>query len=224
MTRAGGIITEPKTWTKSQLVRYVGGLSNPSKMPGFGYSLPAQECVTGRRLRRLVGTVCSKCYALKGRYKFPRVKSAMYFRLERIGEPLWVAAMAELINRTGNAWFRWHDSGDLQSIAHLRRIIEVCEATPSVNHWLPTREYRMVKLYIENGGKVPVNLNIRLSAHKIDGEAPAVAGTTGSTVSSADHRSVVPGHHCPAHQQGNFCGSCRACWDKTVPLVDYPLH
>jgi len=29
----------------------VGGLSNPSKMPGFGYSLPAEKCGAGSKLR-----------------------------------------------------------------------------------------------------------------------------------------------------------------------------
>ena len=35
---------------------------------------------------------------------------------------------------------RWFDSGDLQSLSHLMKIIEVCEHTPHIKHWLATRE------------------------------------------------------------------------------------
>ena len=37
-------------------------------------------------------------------------------------------------------YFRWHDSGDVQDLDHLRRIYEVCKLTPDVQHWMPTRE------------------------------------------------------------------------------------
>ncbi len=220
--RASGI-SEPETWTKSELVRYVGSFSNPSKMPGYAYSLPAAECVTGSALRPIEGTVCFDCYALKNRFKFPSVIGAMYRRLERITAPLWVRAMAELIRRTGLDVFRWHDSGDLQSMEHLERIIAVCKATPKVKHWLPSREYLMVQTYIDNGGKIPANLNIRLSGHLVDGPAPRIKGTTRSVVSRSEH-GKNGAHVCPSRLQGNKCGKCRACWDKTVPLVDYPLH
>ena len=31
----------------------VGGLSSPSKMPCHGYSIPAQKCMTGSKLRNV---------------------------------------------------------------------------------------------------------------------------------------------------------------------------
>jgi hypothetical protein len=233
--------TDPKTWTKAQLIRYVGGLSNPSKMPCFGYSLPAQECITGSKLRLIAGSVCSKCYALKGRYPFPRTQSAMYRRLESLSKPLWVEAIAELISRTakpaetpssghpkrsdrkrGRKYFRWHDSGDLQSVDHLDQIVRVCNLTPEVQHWIPCREYQIVQRYLIEGGEIPPNLTIRMSAHMIDGKPPEIEGFPSSTVSTGD---PSPGSHvCPAYKQGGFCGNCRACWDPTVEVVDYPLH
>lgn len=212
-------------WTKSDLHRYVAGLSNPSKMPGYGYSLPAAECITGAKLRPVVGSTCSKCYALKGRYSFKEVKSALYRRLESLTKPLWAVVMGELIRRTADPadpYFRWHDAGDLQSVEHLAQIVEVCEDTPNVRHWLPTREYKIVQRFIIDGGSIPENLNIRLSAHMIDGEAPAIIGLTASTVSTGEPAEGV--HRCPASHQENKCGPCRACWDKGVEIVDYPLH
>jgi hypothetical protein len=209
-------------WTKSDLVRYVGGLSNPSKMPGYGYSLPARECTTGSKLRPVEGSTCSKCYAMKGRYGFKKVQSALYRRLESITSPLWVKAMSELIRRSNDSYFRWHDSGDLQSVDHLARIVEVCEETPDVSHWLPTREYAIVQRFIIDGRAIPENLNIRLSAHMIDGPAPAIIGLTASTVSTDEP--MEGAHPCPSRHQGNKCGDCRACWDKGISLVDYKVH
>jgi len=220
-------LCELTSWTIGRLDDYVGGLSKPSKMPGYAYSLPAKECLTGGRLRTVAGSTCSGCYAMKGRYVFPVVEAAMYRRLEALERPLWVAAMAELINRRAEAHphFRWHDSGDLQSVEHLAAIVEVCELTPAVSHWLPTREYRILAEFEREGGTYPPNLNVRASAHMVGGKAPSFSGRpiTLSTVSRAlaDYPNA---YHCPAPSQGNSCGDCRACWDRDVPHVDYHIH
>ena len=45
----------------SEALKIVGGLSKPSKMPGWAYGLPAAECKTGSKLAKLPGTVCYGC-------------------------------------------------------------------------------------------------------------------------------------------------------------------
>ena len=35
-----------------------GGLSKPSKMPGYAYNLPAIHCKTGSKLAQVPGTTC----------------------------------------------------------------------------------------------------------------------------------------------------------------------
>lgn len=217
-----------ETWTIKQLNEYVGGLSNPSKMPGYGYSLPARECKTGSKLRQVKGSTCSGCYAMKGRYVFPKVQEALYRRLEAITKDLWVDVMAELVSRRSEnvPYFRWHDSGDLQNVDHLNNIIKIAEMTPDVAHWLPTREYRIVKEWLDKYGRksVPKNLTIRLSAHMIGGKFPEYGKPlTVSTVSRAIS-DYPKAWHCPAPSQGNSCGDCRACWDEKVKHVDYHLH
>lgn len=203
-----------------------GGLSSPSKMPGFAHSIPAQACNVGSKLRAVAGSICSKCYALKGRYVFPNVKNAMSRRLQNLTHPRWVDAMAFLINRKakkGNDVFRWHDSGDIQSLEHLENIAKVCEATPTVRHWIPTREYAVVSAFKDKHGKFPSNLTIRLSALMTDGPLPTgAAERLGVTVSgvTSDPKKVS----CPAYKQGGVCGSCRACWDKNQAVVFYPKH
>lgn len=212
-------------WTKKALSEYVGGLSKPSKMPGYSYGIPAAECKTGSKLRKVEGSTCSGCYALKGSYTaYPAVIPAQYRRLETITKPLWTEVMAELIRRTKQDVFRWHDSGDLQSVEHLANICKVAEMTPDIRHWLPTREYRIVAEFRKNVGIIPENLTVRMSAHMIGGKIPSFpAPLTISTVSRSDD-TYPDAHHCPSRFQGNSCGDCRACWNQDVKHVDYHGH
>jgi hypothetical protein len=80
--------------------------------------------------------------------------------------------LASLIRRTGKKHFRWHDSGDLQSLEHLRKIVAVARRLPGVKFWLPTREYQTVEAYRRGYGVMPANLVVRYSAIRIDGPAP----------------------------------------------------
>ena len=74
----------------------VGGLSKPSKMPGWSIGLPAKECKTGSKLRKVKDSVCYDCYALKGCYVFKVVQDAQYKRLAAIRSTRWVQALAHL--------------------------------------------------------------------------------------------------------------------------------
>lgn len=213
---------KPPTMTPTEANRVTGGLSHPSKMPCPAYSIPAQRCVNGQKMRDVEGSVCSKCYALKGNYGFPGVRDALEKRYTALmEEPMWARGMAYLIRSSGTGWFRWHDSGDLQSVAHLKKIIEVCKLTPNVKHWLPTREYAMVTKLLDAGGVVPKNLTIRLSAMMLDGVPPtAIAKRLGVTVSGVGKTE----YNCPASTQDNKCGECRLCWDKSKFNVTYKQH
>ena len=192
----------------------VGGLSKPSKMPGWAYGLPAKECKTGSKLVKIKGSTCHGCYALKGCYVFKVVQAAQYKRLESINNPLWVGAMSLLINSKKSKWFRWHDSGDIQSEEHLLKIFAVCKLTPDVKHWMPTRE-AWTKHFLP---LCPANLIIRFSAPMVDQAAPASWPNT-STVVTKNAAAT-----CPAPSQSNACKDCRACWDKSVKNRAYAAH
>ena len=199
---------------KYEAEKITGGLSAPGKMPEGSYNLPANMCQTGAKLRKISGTPCYKCYAFKGRYNFPNVKDALQRRLESLTHPQWVEAMTTLVKKKKH--FRWHDSGDLQSVQHLKNIFEVCKLTPGTMHWLPTQERKFLPL---NTDSIPKNLLIRLSNAKNDTK-PGNAWTHWSTVVTTPRA----GHVCPAPDQGNVCGSCRACWSKDVKEVQYRIH
>ncbi len=190
----------------------VGGLSKPSKMPGWSIGIPAKECKTGKKLRQIKNSVCEGCYALKGCYVFDIVQKAQYKRLKAIRHPGWVDAMALLINSKKPDVFRWHDSGDVQDVQHLEKIFEVCKLTPAKRHWMPTRE-AWIKDHME---AAPANLVIRFSSPMVD-QGPVTSWPNTSTVSTKSRT-------CPAPDNNNECGSCRACWDPLVKNIEYGKH
>ena len=209
-----------------------GGLTQVSKMPEYTYNLPAHECNVGAELVNVEGSVCEDCYALKGLFaRYAKtINPAQYARLESLKNDEWSDAMAFLINHYSHKYFRWHSSGDIQDLAHLIKICHVALNTPDVFHWLPTREYKVVNEYIEIGGNIPANLNIRLSAHMVDQSIPVVPT---QLTSSSVYIEQVPAKSwlCPAQDQGNKCDgrneggmNCRACWDRTVREVTYHKH
>ena len=188
-----------------------GSMTRTSKMPGLSYSLPAWECKTGSKLRKIKNSVCSACYALKGNYtRYKAIKAAQYVRLASLNSELWTAAIVTQIKR--QKYFRWHDAGDVQDLQHLNKIYEVCRLTPGTKHWMPTRE-AWIKDHLDSK---PDNLVIRFSAPMIDQAAPA------SWPNSSEV--VTEGATCPAPQQGNSRGDCRNCWNPEIKTIKYGKH
>lgn len=212
----------------------VGRLSNPSKMPGKAWGIPASYCHRGSKLMRKEGTVCSRCYAARHRYAFPAVQAAYQERFVKWQEAFvgtrWVDAMSALIAKqcAKVPFFRWFDSGDLQSFEQLFEILDVCRQVPTVKFWMSTKERLLVK-----GAAVPANLVIRVSADMLDGPPPAGYSHT-STVKTGcsaavwsalvKSASTADNYYCPAPLQDNHCGACRACWDRKVANVIYKAH
>ena len=192
--------------------KIAGGLSKPGKMPGPAINLPASACKTGAKLAQIEGTPCFGCYALKHRYKWPATVKAMARRLAALTNPLWVQAMTTLTNRA--RWFRWHDSGDVQSHEHMNDILTVAKNSPKTGHWMPTQE----RQFLPELAAVPDNMLIRLSSSKINA-GPSGAWPWTSSVTT-DPAQVT----CPSSKQGNKCLNCRNCWDRSIPHIVYGKH
>ena len=193
-----------------EAIKITDSFTKTSKMPGLSYSLPAWECKTGSKLRKIKNSVCSMCYALKGNYtRYKAIKEAQYRRLDATKDPRWVDAMAAVIKR--QKWFRWHDAGDVQDQQHLNKIYEVCRLTPDTRHWLPTRE-AWIKDHLASK---PDNLVIRFSPPMMDQRNDTWPNSS---------MVVKTGATCPAPNQGGKCGSCRQCWDGDVKVVSYGKH
>lgn len=216
--------------TLTQAVAIIANFSQPAKMPGFGYSIPAIACITGSYLRTIVNSVCYKCYALKGNYQYWEVKACLFRRLRAIHYlDLWKCAFSLVfssiyvdgkttIGKKDNdlGYFRWHDSGDIQSIEHLAAIVEIAKQFPGVTFWLPTKERKFVSKYLESHD-LPLNMTIRVSMPMIGQKAKEFKGLPVSTVDG-------DGFKCKAPKQQGSCLDCRACWQLACPVVTYHEH
>jgi hypothetical protein len=213
-------------YTKKEALAISGGCTKTTKMPSESYSLPAKACITGSKLVKVKGSVCEGCYALKGNYhRFAKtIEPLQYKRLESIKNPLWVEAMVKLIGN--KPFFRWHDAGDLQSVEHLSKIVQIARRLDKTLFWLPTREANIVKDLLKTES-IPVNLVIRISAMMIDQPAKLPRSLQGqvNVLTSTVHKDLeLTGFKCVAPSQQGKCGSCRACWDNTVTNVSYRAH
>lgn len=217
-------------------LKLIGGLSQTTKMPWWSWSISAEDCITGSKLAKRENTVCSGCYALKGMYVFPNVKVAHKRRHAAMSDPdfvdAFVTVLTQLHKRTRKKRvkddqiitenrFRWLDAGDLQSVGMLEQINQIALRTPFIDHWLPTRERKIVQDYLDQHGGFAPNLVVRFSMPVV-GALPkrrimnlpyATVGASGGSV-----------RQCPAlHEQGNRCLNCDQCWRSSVD-INYPRH
>ena len=203
----------------------VGRLSSPSEKTSYAWSISARRCNVGSKLAKVKGSVCEGCYALKGRYMFNNTQDALERRYNAWSNDRerWVDAMIYLMHNKQHivnaGVFRFFDSGDIQGSAMLDDINTVAWASPTIRFWLPTKEYKLVKNYDK---EIAPNLVIRVSAPTVD---KGFSGYTHiSTVYNKDNIDTAKGVVCPASNQGNQCGSCRACWNDKVSEVSYIAH
>lgn len=218
--------------TKADAKRICGSVSQTTKMPCKSSSLPTEACETGFKMAKIAGSICSMCYADKGNYaKYAAtIKPAQFARLDAVHQAManadyaqaWISGMVALIG--ADEYFRHHDSGDLQGLRHLELIAALCNATPGTRHWLPTREYGIVKAYIAKHGALPANLTVRLSAMYPDQPVSvpkSLQGLPGIAVSNV-HTDAPIGEACKAPTQSGECRDCRACWSDAT--ISYAIH
>ena len=205
----------------------VGGLSAPSKMPTYAWSISAKRCNIGSKLAKVEGSVCNKCYALKGMYQFPQTQKALENRYSKWSDDRerWTNAMIYLMHNkkhivdTGH--FRWFDSGDIQGETMLKDMNHIAWSSPHIRFWLPTKEYKLVKEYKQNNNIAP-NLIIRVSNPSLNSNTLTDHEHI-STVYSKDMLENSEGYICPSSKQGNKCGECRMCWSDKHE-VSYIAH
>lgn len=212
----------------------IGGFSEASKLPSFSYSIPAEYCHTGTKLRSIEGSICQDCYACDnerhtGWFIKDRVMQPMTHRLLQVlFNPRWTQAMIFLMKYYKWEFFRWHDSGDIQNYHHFEQLCIIADAVPETKFWLPTQEWDIIIQYWERNGKIPLkelhpNLIIRLSARMKNDECPTwLAERLGIATSNVS--SNMSKVDCHAHDHGQTCGDCRNCWNYDKMTVTYALH
>jgi protein gp37 len=220
---------------------------------------------------------CAHCYALGRRFRWNHANQIdRALRLEYLQRLVrenqlrtWVDWMTSQLNRLRPdepfpspapapfahggpvRYLRWHDSGDLFHEQYARAIFRVCEATPKVAHWLPTRMGRLIKSLVQRGVTVPPNLSILVSVQRggalESAQVEAVQAVLNAQPSAriglsyfvVGPRSRQVDRHlvqrqfgagavaCPAitakDKADRVCAGCRRCWAASVdsPII-YP--
>lgn len=192
---------------KKAAVEVGGRLSFPSKMDCPAWGIPARRCRLGAVLAKQEGTICHECYAKKGTFRFPAVNDLLEENYRKLWNPEWAVGIAAQIRWEADVRFRWFFSGDLQGRNHLLNIIQICQATRHILHWLPTREIEVAKSCED---LIPPNLRIRRSANKVDGPPPKGWKYTSTVVTDPEQAT------CPSSLEGGSCGThgCTLCWTE----------
>lgn len=196
-------------------------LSDTSKIPCRSWSLEAlATCPASKKSNGELVDACKGCYATTGNYRFPNVKAPRLENKQDWKRSEWVTDMVQLLDN--DRYFRWFDSGDMYSLRLAVKIFEVMELTPWVKHWLPTRMHKFAKFktIIEHMRALP-NVSVRLSSDSVTGEYEAHHGST--IIPNGD---TIPNgvSVCHAYENNGKCGTCRKCWDKSIPVIGYIAH
>lgn len=162
---------------------------------------------------------CDGCYATQGNYRYPNVKAPREHNREDWKRDSWVDDMVQALD--SDRYFRWFDSGDMYAIGLAEKMLEVMKRTPWVKHWLPTRMYKFPKFnaIIEQMDALP-NVVVRRSSDSVQGETIDAPWSSTIAPTYADDTANV----CHAYQNEGKCKGCRACWDKSVPIIRYVAH
>lgn len=196
-----------------------GNLCVTTKMPCLAHATSPKKCRRGSKLRLVPGSVCSLCYARRGRFLLH--EHILDARQQAMDHPQWSEAMGLVLSCDEHSGhFRWYSAGDMRHLADLLKICDVARRTPHIRHWLPTHEVGILGAFKRSGGKYPRNLLVRLSADMVDQPTPPKLcrqlGVLACSVSKTNY-------DCPAETQAGRCLTCRRCWDKSIPCVTYKL-
>ena len=197
-------------------------ISVTSKLDGIrSWSLQALETCPGSIENGSLVDACKGCYATQGNYRYPNVKAPRIENKEDWKRDSWVDDMVKELDK--DRFFRWFDSGDVYAIELAEKMLQVMQRTQWVKHWLPTRMNKFVKFQriLKVMDSLP-NVKVRPSSDSIVGEY--ISGLHGSVIvpdSRVDPSQVTL---CKAYENNGKCSGCRACYDKTIPVIAYPAH
>lgn len=198
-------------------------ISTTSKLDGIrSWSLQAIDTCPGSVASpgELVDA-CKGCYATSGNYRYPNVKAPRIENREDWQRLEWVDDMVKALD--SDRYFRWFDSGDCYTLALAEKILEVMRRTPWCKHWLPTRMHKFPKFQqVFAAMSALPNVKVRFSSDSVTGQY--IDGLHGSVIIPDSSEAQPTMSVCRAYDHGGKCNGCRACWDKSVPLVAYVAH
>jgi Gene product 88 len=198
-------------------------ISTTSKLDGIrSWSLQALgTCPGSLASPGVLVDACKGCYATTGNYNYPNVKAPRAHNKEDWQRIEWVDDMVQALD--ADRYFRWFDSGDMYALGLAEKILEVMKRTPWCKHWMPTRMHKFPKFaMVLSEMQALANVMVRFSSDSVTGDY--LAGTHGSVIIPTSDDVKEGMKLCKAYDNAGKCSGCRACWDKTIPVIAYPAH
>lgn len=185
--------------------QYVKVSNTNSKLGGQIYSINLPAVVTCRP-----DAPCFKgCYARKGNWGFPNVKSSLDGNLDayKSNPDLFfesVAAQTALVK-----FCRWHSSGDIVDTKYFEGMCKVARKNKDTHYLCFTKKYEIINDFLSKGKRIPKNLSIVFSAW--DNWIPENPyGLPMTYVYGKEfNNELIPKDAIPC---GGKCEKCQACW------------
>jgi hypothetical protein len=205
ITRENGTYTNPKPNAFSLPAASVEGAGDTTACPG-STSVCRDSCYVkglAKHAPELYGKYLGNAHALAQILAKPGSEEFSHSAM----------ILADWIEENAAAGFRWHVSGDVQSLVHARWIVEVCSLAPEVPFWIYTRTLRAVGTL----RRAP-NLAVNVSADRENFTAASLAASAHGVrlcylADKAEHDWRMFRENAPAH-----CDNCGA-FDIPAPHV-----
>lgn len=118
-------------------------------------------------------------------------------------------------------YFRFHTSGELESIEQLKTYCDICKDIPDVIFYIYTKAFEILEQYLEKDEEFPNNLVVNLSewGDNLECVSEYLFGRCNIFIYDDCTRNLNGIYHCPAfdkdgHETGVTCAMCRRCMKK----------
>ena len=168
-----------------------------SKLGGQIYSVNLPPVVTCR-----ADAPCFKgCYACKGNWLFPNVKTSLQQNLEAYKNNPTQTALVRFC--------RWHSSGDIVDMQYFEGMCKVARKNKETHYLCFTKKYEIINEFLSKGKRIPKNLSIVFSAwSNWIPENPYNLPMT-YVYGKEFNNELIPKDAIPC---GGKCENCQACW------------
>jgi hypothetical protein len=201
-------------------------LSQPSKMECYTFDLDIDKSGCASRCQYGQNNIC---YVQGNVYRenSPSRKAKKERNWILANSKSFVRVLTAQIRLTKKRIFRFFQSGDFFSLEFFKKVMRVCENLPKVDFWIPTSRDDILNQFLAEGGVIPENTTLRLSA-----PIPNIPFHEGIIEFYSKWKNITFSETttdpslatCHASLEGSSCGDCEDCFKPTHKKTVYAIH
>ena len=137
-------------------------------------------------------------------------------------------AIKEYCEKNIVRYFRFHTSGELESVEQLKLYCDICNDNPDIIFYIYTKAFDILQAWIEKFVKFPINLVVNLSQwnDNLDGLSSRLLNQCNVFAYDDGETDLSHMTHCPAvdrkgHETGITCAQCRRCMKRGSKTAVY---